>query len=261
MSKIVILGSGAAPGVPAVACGWGNCNPNNPKNRRRRTGTYIEIGKVCLLIDTSPDLRSQLLDNNIRRLDAVLYTHTHADHLHGIDDLRELNRISRSSLDIWGDKTTRETISLRFPYLLADEQHPNNVITRPSLIMHCFEPGHPFKVAGVDIMPLRLEGHHIPSSGYLINQGEILYIADCKEISPESLALIKKPPRLMIAPLTSDVPQPQHMGLDKLLEYVNILKPQLTVINHMAAENDYDVVNSLTPDNVMASYDNMVLEI
>ena len=99
MYKVTILGSGAAPGVPAIAYGWGNCNPNNPKNVRTRTSVYIEHDQTKILIDTSPDLRMQMLANGIRELDAVLYTHPHADHLHGIDDLREINRLHRCSLN------------------------------------------------------------------------------------------------------------------------------------------------------------------
>ena len=99
MLKVVYLGSGAAPGVPSLGAGWLYCNPDNPKNRRRRTSTYVEIDGVKILIDTSPDLRLELIDQNIRDLDAVLYTHMHADHLHGIDDLREINRINLNSLN------------------------------------------------------------------------------------------------------------------------------------------------------------------
>ena len=93
MSKVIILGSGAAPGVPSLSCGWGDCNPNDSRNIRTRTDTYVEINDTKILIDTSPDIRQHLLDNNIKHLDAVLYTHAHADHLHGIDDLREITRI------------------------------------------------------------------------------------------------------------------------------------------------------------------------
>ena len=104
--KVIFMGTGAAPGVPAVSKGWGACNPNNVKNRRRRIGTYIEIKGKKFLIDTSPDLRQQLLDNNITGIDAVLYTHAHADHAHGIDDLRELKRISGELVDIYASAQT-----------------------------------------------------------------------------------------------------------------------------------------------------------
>ncbi len=145
MAHVTILGSGAAPGVPSLSCGWGNCNPNNPKNRRMRAGTFIEIDNTKILIDTSPDIRSQLIDNNICRIDAVLYSHAHADHLHGIDDLREitrirlndafieqgqvaydngvynfdgLNKIGSLSIECYALRETATTIKRSFPYLV-----------------------------------------------------------------------------------------------------------------------------------------------
>jgi len=101
MTNVIILGAGAAPGVPSLSSGWGVCNPNNPYNRRRRAGVYYDFDGVKILVDTSPDLRMQLIDNQIKCLDAVLYTHAHADHLHGIDYLREINRINACNLDFY----------------------------------------------------------------------------------------------------------------------------------------------------------------
>ena len=263
MSKLVILGSGAAPGVPSLASGWGACNPNNPKNRRRRTGVYLEIGDAKILIDTSPDIHWQLLDNNIKHVDAVIYTHAHADHLHGIDDLRDLNRISGTSLDVFATSETAADIKLRFPYLVCDKDHPNDPVFRPSLILNEVEYAKPFYVKGVKIMPIKLEGHPIQSSGYVFNDGELVYIADCNEISQENLRFINKNPKLMVMPLTvikSNWKKPYHMGLEKMIEYVNMFKPCKAVINHMASECDYDNVNNLTPENVYPAYDNMVVE-
>ena len=116
--KVVILGAGAAPGVPSLCMGWGHCNPNNPKNFRLRTSTYVEIDNVRILIDTCPNIREQLIANNIKVLDAVLYTHAHADHVHGIDDMREINRISGTSLNIYGGAKTISYIKHNFSYLI-----------------------------------------------------------------------------------------------------------------------------------------------
>ena len=263
MTKVVIMGSGAAPGVPAVASGWGKCNPNNEKNRRRRTGTYIEIGSKKILIDTSPDLRAQLLDNNIRHLDAVLYTHAHADHVHGIDDLRELNRISRKPLDIYGGAHTIEQIKARFSYLICKDDCADQGFFKASLNAHVLQINTPLFLDNVKIDMLELDGHMIPSNGYVFNDGEIVYIADCKEISSQALLKIKQKPKLMIMPLTvikSHYSKFYHMELDKVLEYVNLIEPEVAVINHMATECDYDEVNALTPPNVFPAYDNMVIE-
>ncbi len=263
MNKLVILGSGAAPGVPSLTSGWGACNPNNPKNRRRRTSVYVEIEGVKFLIDTSPDIHWQLLDNNIRHVDAVLYTHSHADHLHGIDDLRDLNRISKQSIEVYSNFDTIEVIKNRFPYLVTDKNTPNNPLYKASLSLNVVEFTKPFYVKGVKIVPIKLSGHPVTTNGYIFNDNELVYIADCLQIEDTSLRLIEKNPKLMVMPLTiiqSKWEKPYHMGLEKLLEYVNIIEPCKMVINHMAVECDYDNVNNLTPENVLPAYDNMVVE-
>lgn len=255
------MGSGAAPGVPSIAGGWGACNPNNPKNIRRRAGTYLESVGSKVLIDTSPDIRMQLLDNAICRVDGVLYTHGHADHLHGIDDLRDLNRLSGQPLDIYANKETAEAIQERFPYLVVEKNQVNNPMFRPSMIINTIAEGQDFFIKNLKIMPIALNGHPVHSTGYIFNDGEIVYIADCRAISEEGLAMIQKRPKILVLPLTTLTGQGTHMGLDKLLEYVNIIKPHHTIINHMATECDYDAVNALTPPDVTPAYDNMVIDI
>ena len=264
MSKIIFMGTGAAPGVPSLSKGWGNCNPDNPKNCRRRIGTYIETGNQKLLIDTSPDLRMQLLENNIRYIDGVLYTHGHADHLHGIDDLRELNRIIERPINIYGMPHTIDAIKERFSYLLASAScTKDKCVFKASLIAHQLNDKESLYLGNVKIDVLRLEKHNVPSNGYIFNDGEIVYVADCQTICDADLHKIKKRPAVMILPLTVFNPQytPNfHMTLDKLLEYVNLIKPDTAIINHMASECDYDELNKSTPQNVLISYDNMVFE-
>ena len=145
--KVIILGAGAAPGVPSLCLGWGNCNPENPKNQRTRTSTYVEIGGVRFLIDTCPNIREQLIRHQIRGLDAVLYTHAHADHVHGIDDLREINRISRSNLNIYGGAKTLRYIKHNFSYLISKPDKVKNVVRVPSLVPNQVKGNHPFYVA------------------------------------------------------------------------------------------------------------------
>ena len=264
MTKIIFTGTGAAPGVPSVSRGWGNCNPNNEKNRRKRIGTYLEIGTQKLLIDTSPDLRTQLLDNNIKYIDGVLYTHAHADHTHGIDDLRELNRIIKKPLDIYAMQHTLHEIKYRFSYLIADSPcREDKCIYKASLITHELKLDESLFLDDVKIDVLGLKGHLLPSNGYIFNDGEVVYVADCQEICMSDIAKIKVTPKVLILPLTTphaDYAKISHMGLDKVLEYVNLIKPERAILNHMAAECDYDEINSLTPSNVFAAYDNMVIE-
>ncbi len=260
MSRVIITGSGASPGVPSVSKGWGNCNPNNPKNQRRRTGTYVQIGSASILIDTSPDLRMQLLDNHIKMVDAILYTHVHADHLNGIDDVRELNRVIRKPIDFYAIGETMNEIKERFAYLIDSGDMGGY---RANLKPHIADFEHDFYIKDVKVGILPLEGHNVPSTGYVFNDGQLVYIGDCRDISDKALQKIKIKPKLMIMPLTviqSDNVEKVHMGLDKVLKYVNLIKPQRVILNHMAVECDYDQVQFLTPSHVEPAYDNMVID-
>lgn len=259
MYKLTVLGSGAAPGVPSIAGGWGNCNPQNPKNRRSRTTVCLEYDNTRVLIDTSPDLRLQLLAGGIRHLDGIVYTHAHADHLHGIDELREINRAERNSLNFYASEDTCAAIALRFPYLLATREHANNVLSRPSLIANRFEYYRSFDIKDLKITPIRLLGHNMPTTGYLFNDGEIVYIADYREIDEAAFAHIKKRVKLMIVPLTTPEGGKFHAGLEEIMRDIGRICPERAVINHMAIECDYDEINKQTPDNVKPAFDGMEL--
>ena len=194
----------------------------------------------------------------------MLYTHAHADHIHGIDDLRELNRIARKPLDIYGSKHTIEEIRNRFSYLIEDPLcKEDRCIYKASLIAHEIGFKESLFFGNVKIDLLELEGHLVPSNGYIFNDGEVVYVADCQAISEVGLKKIKVKPKVLVLPLTTPnagYAKISHMGLDKVLEYVNLIKPERTILNHMAAECDYDEINESTPSSVFAAFDNMVVE-
>ncbi len=258
--KVIILGAGAAPGVPSLSVGWGNCDPDNPKNQRTRTSTYVEIDGVRILIDTNPDLRGQLIRNNIRKLDAVLYTHAHADHVHGIDDLREINRISGKSLDIYAGSQTLQYIKNSFSYLISKPNQVKNVVRQPSLIPNRVKGNRSFYIKGVKITPIKLLQHCPECLGYVFNDGEYVHVADFKRIAESAFKMIMRRPKLLVMPLTTPYGQIQHAGLDELLGYLERFNPEKAIINHMASESDYDEINEATPGNVEAAYDNMAVE-
>lgn len=260
MTKALFLGAGASPGVPSLSNGWGACNPQNIKNCRRRTSTLYEINGVKILIDTSPDLRMQLLDNHIVDLDAICYTHAHSDHLYGIDELREINRITCKPLDVFATDVTMKEIKRRFSYLLLDKEQEDFYLSRPGLMPHIIKPNHEFYVKGIKIMPLKLLGHNMPSFGYILND-EIVHIADFKRLANSAVEQIAKiKPKLMVLPLTIIEQHKYHIGLQEALEYIAEFKPEKAVLNHMASECDYDYVNMHTPENVQPAYDNLKVE-
>ena len=260
MAKVIILGSGAAPGVPSLSYGFGNCDPKNPKNYRLRTGTYVELSGVKLLIDTSPDLRLQLINNNIRDLDAVFYTHSHADHLHGIDDLREINRITGKAIDTYASKSNMEIIRMRFPYLIAENDSDVNPVFRAALRPKIINYNESFFIKDLKVTPINLIGHNVESTGFIFNDGELVFIADFREIAKEDLGHILRKPKLMVMPLTTPRGTRFHAGLDDILAYNEQIEPKRMVINHMAIESDYNEVYSNCPNGVEPAYDGMVIE-
>lgn len=260
MSKVIILGSGAATGVPSLSGGWGKCNPNNPKNYRRRAGVYIESNNTKVLIDTSPDLKNQLWDNNIKLLDAVLYTHTHADHLHGIDDLRGITRNLKSPINFYAIKPHIDEIISRFGYACANIMR-NDKTNHPELLPNVIDFYNKFYLNNLSIIPLKFEGHTIVTTGYSFNEGEIVIVPDFKEIPTETLDYLKNiDVNLLIIPLTVPYEAEYHAGIETVLKYISEINPQRAVLTHMAVECDYDEVMFATPENVIPAFDNMIIE-
>lgn len=261
MKQVIILGSGAAPGVPSLCCGWGDCNPENPKNRRLRTSVYLDFNGVKLLIDTSPDIRQQFLTHNIRELSAVLYTHSHADHLHGIDYLREINRITHASLNFYGSRETVDDIKQRFRYLITSPKKLHDVLSTPSLVANSVRHNEPFYIKDVKITPIKLIGHNIPTTGWIFNDGEYVHIADFRTLDDEAWKMIRRRPKLLVIPLTTPFGQKFHAGFDDVMACIEKINPERAVINHMATECDYDTINNATPDNVEPAFDNMIINL
>lgn len=261
MIKLIILGSGAAPGVPSVSGGWGDCDPENPKNKRQRAGVYLTDGQTQILIDTSPDLKNQLIANHLTILDAVLYTHTHADHLHGIDDLRGITRNMQKSLNFYATTPQINDIKTRFSYVFSNIEH-KDITNHPELTPVEIEYNKEFQVGTFKILPLEFGGHTMVTTGYSFNDGQIVLVPDFKTIPPQTLNYLQQiNVNVLIMPLTILHGGRYHADIDIILSYASQIKAKRVVLTHMATECDYNEVMRLTPDNMEPAYDNMMIEL
>jgi len=254
--KVTVLGCGGSSGVPlagAVPGGdWGACDPSNPKNRRRRVSVLVEEQGKSFLIDTSPDLRLQLLDNSVTRVDAVLFTHAHADHCHGVDDLRTLRHRQGEPIDAYMDEKTRELLTARFAYVFASSADPNNLY--PPLCQDHLITG-PFEVDGVTVRPFEQVHGRERSLGYRI--GDMAYSTDAsglEEAAFEVLAGLD----LWIVDCLRDQPHPTHSHLAQTLEWIERVQPKQAILTHLNHQIDYEDLKGRCPPGVEPAYDGMV---
>jgi len=257
--SFTILGCGSSAGVPRPALGWGACDPNNPKNRRRRTSLLVERqnndGTTRVLIDTSPDLREQLLDAEVDWLDAVLISHEHADHTHGIDDLRSLAIHRRRRVDVYLDAATAKVVTARFGSRFVT---PPGSEYPPILTAHRGEPGREIVIDGaggtIETLPFVQEHGDVVSLGFRF--GRLAYSCDLKRLPPESLAVLAGIDVWIVDALRYK-PHPSHFSVDEALDWIARVKPQRAILTNLHADLDYDALRAKLPAHVEPAYDGM----
>jgi phosphoribosyl 1,2-cyclic phosphate phosphodiesterase len=261
--KFTILGCGSSGGVPRPALGWGDCNPNNPKNRRRRTSFLVEKrgagGVTRILIDTPPDLREQMLDAEVDWLDAVFYTHEHADHTHGVDDLRAFFIKQRRPIDVYFDERTSRSMHERFGYAFKS---PPGSEYPPILTEHRLAAGEPITIVGkggpITGLPIRQE--HGPITSYGFRFGNLAYSCDLSGMPPESAAALGGLDVWIVDALRYR-PHPSHFSLDDALQWIARLKPRRAILTNLHADLDYDALWAKLPPNVEPAYDGITIEV
>lgn len=259
--RFTILGCGSSGGVPRLGGVWGDCDPNNPKNNRRRCSMLVERdgpdGTTTVLIDTTPDLRSQLLDTGTGRLDGVVWTHSHADHVHGIDDLRMIVFNMRARLPVWADGDTQNALLSRFGYAFVQpEGSPYPPILNMKTISGAFEidgPGGP-----IPLKPFRVGHGSIDSLGFRI--GGLAYLPDVAEIYDATWEDLQDLDIWILDALRRS-PHPTHSHLEQSLEWIARAAPRQGILTNMHIDLDYDTVRDETPDNVIPAYDGMTLSL
>jgi phosphoribosyl 1,2-cyclic phosphate phosphodiesterase len=260
--RVTILGCGSSGGVPRPALGWGDCNPANPKNRRRRTSLLVErrngAGVTRILVDTSPDLREQLLDHDVDWVHAVLYTHEHADHTHGIDDLRGLFINRRKRVPVYLDERTAQIMHQRFDYCF---QAPPGSEYPPIVREHRLAAGEIVNVEGeggaLAALPLLQQHGDITSFGFRF--GPVAYCCDLKSMPPESLAALSGLDVFIVDALRYK-PHPSHMSVDETLALIAQVKPRRAILTNLHSDLDFDELHSRLPANVEPAFDNMAIE-
>lgn len=258
-----ILGSGSSAGVPRPALGWGACDPSNPKNRRRRCSAMIERsganGITRVVIDTSPDLREQLIDANVEHIDAVFLTHEHADQTHGIDDLRSVVLHQKRRIPTYLNQSTARDIDQRFSYCFRSPPGSDY----PPILDRCsVEAGEGHTIDGkggpITLTAFWVQHGNIPALGYRI--GNAAYTPDLNDIPPESFSALQNLDLWVIDGLRYK-PHPSHFCVDEALAWIERFKPRRAVITNMHADLDYAVMQAELPKGIVPGYDGMRLEL
>ncbi len=247
--EIVILGSGTSFGIPMIGCKCSVCTSTNPKNRRTRPSALFKTGTRNILIDTAVDMRLQLIAADVSHVDAVLYTHAHADHLHGFDDLRAIGR--KGPVPIYGDAKTLEVIRRSFSYAFDPGPQPSEV---PKATLH--EIRGPFDLFGEHIWPIDLLHGKLPVLGYRIH--DAAYLTDCSAIPDASLRMLGNLDVLVLDAVRFR-PHPTHFSVDEALEVISILKPKRAYLTHLCHDIDHDTVGAMLPPGVELAWDGLTL--
>ncbi|SLN31097.1 putative hydrolase [Pseudoruegeria aquimaris] len=254
-----ILGCGSSGGVPRIGGNWGDCDPENPKNRRSRCSLLIEReeagGLTRVLIDTSPDMRQQLIDAGAGTLDAVVFTHSHADHVHGLDDLRQIVYNTRKRLPVWADGDTQNDLISRFGYAFVQ---PAGSPYPPILDLHAIDGDVVIEGDGgaITLTPFRVRHGSIDALGFRI--GDVAYLPDVSEMYEESWAVLDGLECFILDALRR-TPHPTHIHLDTALDWIARTGAKQGVLTNMHIDMDYDTVQAETADHIQPAYDGLTL--
>ena len=255
--KVTVLGCGPSWGVPRIGGDWGACDPANPRNRRRRVSILVEDSGSTILVDTSPDLRAQLLDADVQRIDAVLFTHAHADHLHGIDDLRGVNRMMKAAIPTYATPATLAEINRRFGYVFAPlKPGLEGSYYKPVLAPHPIDG--PFTAAGMPVTPF-VQGHGFSQTlGFRF--GRFAYSTDVIALDDAAFRALAGIDTWVVDCIRR-APHVTHSHVERTLEWIGRVRPRRAVLTHMDETLDYETLRQTLPHGVEPGYDGLVIEL
>jgi phosphoribosyl 1,2-cyclic phosphate phosphodiesterase len=256
--KLTFLGTGTSFGVPQIGCACAVCRSDDPRDRRTRVGALVESRGLRLLIDTPPELRLQLLAAKVDRVDAVLYTHDHADHTHGIDDVRAISVRRDGALPMYGDEGTLDALSRRFPYIFDASQRPLPGTSKPEGFAHPLRAGESVRIGHLDVTPVSIPHGRTPVFGYRI--GPLAYVTDAKAVPAEALAHLRGATVLVLNALFR-TSHPTHLSIGEAIEAAQAVGAPRTYLTHLTHETSHTELSALLPPGIQPAHDGLTVEV
>ena len=257
--KLTFLGTGTSFGVPQLGCPCEVCHSTDPHDQRTRVGAALEMdGGAVILLDTPPEIRIQLLRAGITRVDAVLYTHGHADHTHGIDDLRAFTVLQAQHLPVYGARDTLAGLTRKFDYIFDDAIKALPGTYKPQARAIELEPGRPTRIAGVDVAAVPVP--HGPVTVFAYRVGALAYVTDAKRVPPDAVARLRGARVLVVNALFQD-PHPSHLSLGEALQVAKEVGAERTYLTHLTHESSHASLAARLPAGVEPAYDGLQITI
>jgi phosphoribosyl 1,2-cyclic phosphate phosphodiesterase len=256
--RLTFLGTGTSFGVPQIGCDCAVCRSTDPRDKRTRSGAVLEANGSSILIDTPPELRLQLIAAGFSRIDAVVYTHEHADHINGIDDLRVFSVRQRKPLPLYGPPETLERLRASFNYIFDEAVHAYEGTSKPRLSLHRTEPNEAIQIAGIEVLPLAFKHGHLRVFGYRF--GKLAYITDIKEI-PEGERQLLRGLEVLVLNALWWRPHPTHLSIGEAIETARELGARRTYLTHLTHETGHSELEAQLPAGVFPAYDGLTVEV
>ncbi len=256
--RLVFLGTGTSFGIPQIGCPCAVCHSTDPRDKRGRTAVVVQEGGKSILVDTPPELRLAMLREGIRGVDAVLYTHDHADHTHGIDDLRALSGHHRGTLPVYGPADALERMRTKFDYIFDPDARPIPGSSRPAVTVTPVEAGKRLTIAGIEVLPLRFS--HGPSDVFGYRFGPIAYLTDVKVV-PEAERKALAGLDVLVINALFHRPHPTHLSISEAVETALAVGAKRTFLTHLTHETSHAALEAELPPQVRPAYDGLVVEV
>jgi phosphoribosyl 1,2-cyclic phosphate phosphodiesterase len=256
--KLTFLGTGTSFGIPQIGCGCAVCHSNDPRDKRMRVGAVIESARTSLLIDTPPELRLQLVANGISRVDAVLFTHDHADHTHGLDDVRAISVRRGSKLPFYGPAETMASLAIKFSYIFDDAIQPLPGGLKPEGAAHVLEPGRVERIGDLDVLPIEVPHGKFRVFGYRI--GPIAYVTDAKAVPDAALAQLAGVKVLVLNALFR-TEHPSHLSFGEAIAVARHVGAERTFLTHLTHEDAHAELEAELPAGIAPAFDGLQITV